>query len=54
MKHQKNYKTTLKQSGLDGGKELVEDIIALIHSFSGKLYDLRHKIKKEIKCNEKS
>lgn len=35
-------------------EELVEDIIAIIHSFSGKLYSLRHKIKKEIKCNEKS
>lgn len=35
-------------------EELVDDIIALIHSFSGKLYGLRHKIKKEIKCNEKS
>lgn len=29
-------------------EELAEDIIALIHSFSGKLYGLRHKIKKEI------
>lgn len=29
-------------------EELAEDIIALIHSFSGKLYSLRHKIKKEI------
>lgn len=29
-------------------EELVEDIIALIHSFSGKLYGLRSKIKKEI------
>ena len=27
---------------------LAEDIIALVHSFSGKLYGLRHKIKKEI------
>lgn len=35
-------------------EELAEDIITLIHSFSEKLYDLRHKIKKEIKCNEKS
>lgn len=35
-------------------EELADDIIALIHSFSGKLYGLRHKIKKEIKCNEKS
>lgn len=30
-------------------EELAEDIIALIHSFSGKLYGLRHKIKKEIR-----
>lgn len=29
-------------------EELAEDIIALIHSFSGKLYGLRHKIKEEI------
>lgn len=29
-------------------EELAEDIIALIHSFSGKLYGLRHKIKTEI------
>lgn len=29
-------------------EELAEDIITLIHSFSGKLYSLRHKIKKEI------
>lgn len=29
-------------------EELTEDIIALIHSFSGKLYGLRSKIKKEI------
>lgn len=29
-------------------EELAEDIIALSHSFSGKLYGLRHKIKKEI------
>lgn len=29
-------------------EELAEDIITLIHSFSGKLYGLRHKIKKEI------
>ena len=34
-------------------EELAEDIITLIHSFSGKLYDLRQKIKKEIKYNEK-
>ena len=33
-------------------EELAEDIIALIHSFSGKLYGLRHKIKKEINCDE--
>lgn len=35
-------------------EELAEDIITLIHSFSEKLYDLRQKIKKEIKCNEES
>ena len=35
-------------------EELAEDIITLIHSFSGKLYGLRQKIKKEIKCDEKS
>lgn len=35
-------------------EELAEDIIALIHSFSGKLYGLRHKIKKEIQCDEKA
>lgn len=29
-------------------EELAEDIIALIHSFSGELYSLRHKIKQEI------
>lgn len=29
-------------------EELAEDIIALIHSFSGKLYGLRYKIKEEI------
>lgn len=29
-------------------EELAEDIITLIHSFSGKRYGLRHKIKKEI------
>lgn len=29
-------------------EELAEDIIALIHSFSGKLYGLRHKIKEGI------
>lgn len=29
-------------------EELVEDIIALIHSFSGKLYGLRSKIKREL------
>ncbi len=29
-------------------EELAEDIIELIHSFSGKLYELRSKIKKEI------
>lgn len=29
-------------------EELAEDIIALIHSFSGKLYGLRHKIKESI------
>lgn len=34
-------------------EELAEDIIALIHSFSGKLYGLRHKIKKELEEDEK-
>lgn len=34
-------------------EELAEDIIALIHSFSGKLYGLRHKIKKELGEDEK-
>lgn len=29
-------------------EELAEDIIALIHSFSGECYDLRHKIKESI------
>lgn len=29
-------------------EELAEDIIALIHSFSGKLYGLRHQIKESI------
>ena len=29
-------------------EELAKDIIALIHSFSGKLYGLRHKIRKEL------
>ena len=35
-------------------EELAEDIIALIHSFSGKLYGLRHKIKSEIDCDEET
>ena len=35
-------------------EELADDIITLIHSFSGKLYDLRQKIKKEINCDEES
>ena len=35
-------------------EELAGDIIALIHSFSEKLYDLKYKIKKEIESNEKS
>ena len=35
-------------------EELAEDIIALIHSFSEKLYDLKYKIKEEIESNEKS
>lgn len=35
-------------------EELAEDIIALIHSFSGKLYGLRHKIKSEIRCDEET
>lgn len=29
-------------------EELAEDIISIIHSFSGKLYDLRNKIQKEV------
>ena len=33
----------IKKSELE---ELVEDIIALIHSYLGKLYGLRHKFKK--------
>lgn len=33
-------------------EELVEDIITLVHSFLGKLYSLRDKIKKEIKYND--
>lgn len=33
-------------------EELAEDIIALIHSFSGKLYGLRHKIKKGLEEND--
>lgn len=33
-------------------EELAEDIIALIHSFSGDLTSLRHKIKSEIECDE--
>ena len=35
-------------------EELAEDIISLIHSFSGKLYGLRHKIKSEIDCDEET
>lgn len=35
-------------------EELAEDITALIHSFSGKLYGLRHKIKSEIDCDEET
>lgn len=35
-------------------EELAEDIIALIHSFSGKLYELRHKIKSEIVIDEET
>ena len=35
-------------------EELAEDVIALIHSFSGKLYGLRHKIKSEIDCDEET
>lgn len=34
-------------------KELAEDIIALIHSFLGKLYGLRHKIKKGLEEDDK-
>lgn len=35
-------------------EELAEDIIALIHSFSGNLYGLRHRIKSEIDCDEET
>lgn len=35
-------------------EELAEDIIALIHSFSGDLNNLRHKIKSEIDCDEEA
>lgn len=35
-------------------EELAEDIIGLIHSFSGDLYGLRHKIKSEIDCDEET
>ena len=35
-------------------EELAEDIIGLIHSFSGELYGLRHKIKSEIDCDEET
>ena len=34
-------------------EELAEDIIALIHSFSDKTYDLRHKIKKGLEDDDK-
>lgn len=34
-------------------EELAEDIIALIHSFSGKLYSLRHKIEKGLEVDDK-
>lgn len=35
-------------------EELAEDIIALIHSFSGDLNGLHHKIKSEIDCDEET
>ena len=35
-------------------EELAEDIIELIHSFSGDLNSLRHKIKSEIDCDEET
>lgn len=35
-------------------EELAEDIIALIHSFSGDWNNLRHKIKSEIDCDEET
>ena len=35
-------------------EELAEDIIALIHSFSGDSNSLRHKIKSEIDCDEET
>lgn len=34
-------------------EELVEDIIALIHSYLGKLYGLRHKFKKGLEEDDK-
>ena len=34
-------------------EELAEDIIALIHLFSGNLYGLRHKIKKGLEEDDK-
>lgn len=33
-------------------EELAEDIISLIHSFSGKLYGLRSKIKQELMAED--
>ena len=33
-------------------EELAEDIISIIHSFSGKMYGLRHTIKERIVDNE--
>lgn len=34
-------------------EELAEDIIALIHSFSGKMYGLRNRVKKGIEQDER-
>ena len=32
-------------------EELAEDIVSIIHSFSGKMYGLRSKIKEQIKAD---
>lgn len=38
---------------MDRKEELAEDIIAFIHSFSGKLYGLKHRIKKGLEDDDK-